>query len=944
VFVSLVLSLGKQSSAFAVLAAIEQAKQVGDSFRETYPFHIQIVGLTSSLRDKSRVLIISEPPPQISPDYFQSLANSIGGRADIRTNRIGYDGWVRDAVLALPPLSDDKLSSFLTRLHQDLYGTSYKANVVQLPIKPPPANNRSLNLSVSAGDLNNWFSSKDLKFTPIIGGDARSISAILSSRQSSVFISNQRGLVVWSIPRNQDLAKYRAEARQFFLDSDLIVGAIANDRQLAIIARERTEPLLRLPPLRFETALTLAAERSDELGQSYERNQLFAGKLSDNTDWAPIYLSNSLIDTEFGSLLNITDQLLKSWSMNGEIQYINFNKYPKPQQFPKFPQPIKVLSKKAGSFLFNWNTAGVGYTTPVQPYEFYALNKTGALPITYGAKTESVKAYEQVAYNYFSKLDNPDLARVVQYTALYQIFRQFGIISKGSLIQKSLSPGSKVLEKEANFALEKLLVLPQSEYSKKLQVTLGKYDLTSQAASTLRVKFENLYQIVNQGKTRWKNNAINELSKMTAFPQTFKSKSDDLNFKKWLFLSYEKLNEADSQILHKLLDINIESIKISYTEKLNVDSNSWIKTPSIVISQDIGSNRGIGGHNLNSTLTQLRASSEVPIGKVRLVRGSGTEPVILYNPRDLSRIHPLVRRLATERITTTDVKSITNSLEKALKETPPNRPLAQALDLPPTYSTQVRGLSLALEPPTASPLLGWGLRKTSLTPDELQRLSIDPRSIIIEPSPNGFALLRSGTNQPVQASTIDIFYNEVLPQFIRSIPDSDLPIKIYLHGFTSDEAKALTLTGSLRQKAQQVSFRRGSNFSENIALLNRLYNWDSAVIKEAKIEPFSIGSESGYRAIIDIEVVSKITNRPSFRMRVIASFKKFSKLISDKFTAIIQKVLNRSTVQTRTVNQIVDEIYKDLRKEFPDVDLGVQIEAGDIYITQPVQSDHLVRR
>jgi len=457
VFVSFLLSLGMQSAAFAVLEAINQAQQVEKSFRETYPFHLQVIGSTAPLKDQSRVLIISEPPPQISPDYFRNIVNAAGGEAVFTTHRIGYDGWVKDAVLALPPLSEDKLALLLTRLHRDLYGTSYKANVVQLPIAPPPPNNRSLDLSVSVGDLNNWLNNNNLKFTPNIGGPSRPLSKILSSGQSGVFISDQRGLVVWSIPRNQDLAKYRAEARQFFLDSDLIVGAIANDRQLAIIARERTEPLLRLPPLRFETALTLAAEKSDELAQSYERLQLFAGRLPDTNDWAPIYLSNGLINTEFGSLLNITDQVLKSWSMNGEIQYINFSKYPKPQRFPQFPQPIRVLVKKAGSFLFNWNTAGVGYTIPIQTYEFYALNKTGSLPITYGAKSESVKAYEEIAYNYFSELDNPDLARVVQYTALYQLFRYFGISTKEPSIQKDSSSGAKVLEIEAKLVLEKLL-------------------------------------------------------------------------------------------------------------------------------------------------------------------------------------------------------------------------------------------------------------------------------------------------------------------------------------------------------------------------------------------------------------------------------------------------------------------------------------------------------
>jgi hypothetical protein len=947
VFVSLLLSLGMQSAAFAVLAAIEQAGQVGDSFRETYPFHLQVVGLTSPLKDQSRVLIISEPPPHISPEYFQSIVDSIGGEAFTRTNRIGYDGWVKDAVLALPPLSEDKLAFLLTRLHRDLYGTSYKANAVQLPIKPPPANNRSLDLSVSVGDLNNWLNNKELKFTPTIGGTARPISEILSTKQSGVFISNQRGLVVWSIPRNQDLAKYRAEARQFFLDSDLIVGAIANNHQLVIVARERTESLLRLPPLRFETALTLAAERSDELGQSYERNQLFAGNLSDTTDWAPIYLSNSLIDTEFGSLLNITDQVLKSWSMNGDIQYVNFSKYPKPQRFPQFPQAIRVLIKKAGAFLFNWNTAGVGYTTPIQPYEFYALNKTGSLPITYGAKSESVKAYEEIAYNYFSELDNPDLARVVQYTALYQIFRQFSIGTKELSIQKSPSSGAKVLEVEANLVLEKILVMSPNEYSKKLQNTLGRFNLSRQTEDTLRDSFENLYKLINQGKSRWGMSAIHTLSKMIAAPRTFSLKNNDPNFKKWLFSSYEVV-ATYPEILHELLEVDIENLKERYVKGFDTNSNDWIKTPSIVLSKDVGSNAIIGGHNLDSTLTQLQSSSNVSIGKVRLVKGRGTEPVILYNPNDLSRIHPLVRRLATERITTNDVKSITNSLEKALRETPSSRPLAQALDLPSTYPTKIRGLPPALKPPTANPPLGWGLRDKPLTPDEIQRLlagdQLSPRSIIIERSPNGFAVLRSGTNQVVEARTITSFYDEVLPQFMRSIPDGDPPIKIYLNGFTPDEAQALTLTTSLRQKAQQVSFREGSNFPENVALLNRPYNWDGAIIKEVKIDRFSDGSASGYRGIIDIEIPSVISTRPSLRMRIVTSLKKLSKKVADQIAAIVQKVLSRSTPQTRTVNQIAFDIHKELRKEFPDIDLGVQIEAGDIYITQPVRSDHLARR
>ena len=960
VFVSLLLSLGMQSAAFAELAAIQQAKQVGDSFRETYPFHLQVVGLTAPLIDQSRVLIISEPPPHISPEYFLSIVDSIRGEAFVRTNRVGYDGWVRDAVLALPPLSEDKLAFLLTRLHRDLYGTSYKANAVLLPIKPPPANNRSLDLSVSVGDLNNWLNNKELKFTPAIGGSARPISEMLSSRQSGVFISNQRGLVIWSIPRNQDISEYRAEARQFFLDSDLIVGAIANSRQLAIIARERAEPLLRLPPLRFETALTLASEKNDELGQSYERTQLFAGRLSNKADWAPIYLSNSLVNTEFGSLLNITDQLLKSWSLDGAIEYINFE-YPKPSKWAAFPRPMQALFKerKIDSILFNWNTEGVGYVAPLGENEFFAINRSGALPITYGFKDKSAQNYEMVAYDYFSRLGNPDLARVVQYTSLYQIFRKFGINTKQSAIQGTLLPGNKVLALEAARLLTRLQISSVNDFAKYMQMQVDKGEISQQGANVVKKLIlddkkiiEKLVNSINQGKIRWHGEAIAALAAGIASPRTSIANIKDASLRKWVVSTYYLITDPEINWFINYF-FEIDKVKDRYVESLSQDSNTWIKTPSIVLSKNIVNDSivGVGGHNLDSKLTRLRASSKVPAGKIGLVR-EGSDIVILYNPKDIGRIHSLSRKFEVGRTTATTeakVRNLVNNLERSLIETSGKpRPLEQVLSLPPaSTSTQSRGLTPILEPPTASPPLGWGLLDRPLTPDEIQRLltsdQLAPRSIIIERSPNGFAVLRSGTNQVVEARTITSFYDEVLPQFMRSIPDGDPPIKIYLNGFTPDEAQALTLTPSLRQKAQQVSFRQGSNFSENVALLKRPYNWDRAIIKEVKVDSFSIGSTTGYRGIIDIEIPSVIPNRPSLGMRIVALFKELPKEIADKFAAIVQRVLNRPGPQVRTANQIAFDIHLKLRKEFPDINLSVQMEAGDIYITQQVRTGNLAR-
>jgi hypothetical protein len=716
---------------------------------------------------------------------------------------------------------------------------------------------------------------------------------------------------------------------------------------------------LRLPPLRFETALTLAAETSDELKQSYERNQFFAGKLSNATDWAPIYLSNSLINTEFGSLLNITDQLLKSWSLNGTVEYINFE-YPKPPKWADFLRPMQDLFKegKIDSILFNWNTEGVGYVAPVGENEFFAINRSGALPITYRFKDKSAQNYEMVAYDYFSRLGNPDLARVVQYTSLYQIFRKFGINTKQSTIQGTLLPGNKVLALEAVRLLTKLQIFSVNDFAKYLQMQVDKGEISQQGANVLKKfilddkqKIEKLVNLINQGNIRWQEEAITALATGIASPQTYIPSIKDASLRNWVLSTYELITDPEITWFINYF-FEIDKVKDRYVESLSQDPNTWIKTPSIVLSRDIVNVKSVGGHNLDSKLTRLRASSQVSTGKIGLVR-EDSDIVILYNPKDIEGIHSLSRKFEIGRasVTTEDeAKNLVKDLERSLTENLGKpRSLEQVLSLPPaSTSTQIRGLSPALEPPTARPSAGWSLRDKPLSPDEIQLLSIGdqlgPHSIIIERSSNGFDVFKSGNNQVVEVPTITSLHDEVLPQFIYPIRNGDQPTKIILKGFTLDEAQAFNLTGSLRQKTQQISFPKDSNFSKNVALMKRSYNWDRAIIKEVKTEPFSVVSKSGERVIIDIEVPSISPNVSSLKVRITTFLKQLPKQIADKIIAIIKTALNRPENQTRSVDKIILDIHIDLKKEFPDIDLGVQIEAGDIYITQPVRSDYLARR
>ena len=175
----------------------------------------------------------------------------------------------------------------------------------------------------------------------------------------------------------------------------------------------------------------LANANDDELSQSYERNQMFAGKLGNGKDWAPIHLSDELKHTEYGSLLNITDQLLKSWSQNGNTHYEFFN-YQIPTEWA-FKKPLSKSLNTQG-VTFNWNTKGAAYLIKYDDYEVTALNRTGALPISYFPEGDiddyserQAKRMEEVAYEYFSSQIDPNLIRVVQYAALYQIFSNYNV-------------------------------------------------------------------------------------------------------------------------------------------------------------------------------------------------------------------------------------------------------------------------------------------------------------------------------------------------------------------------------------------------------------------------------------------------------------------------------------------------------------------------------------
>lgn len=426
-------------------------------FRLAHSINYQIVG-QKTYSDGSVMLLLTEPAEHVTLRKLNQVFSKydVSYLVDTLSTRMGYDGWLRDAFVCLDEFEGETKKAITSDLFNLLYGTDYKACYLDLNKSfRHPYFHKNLNIHVSSEELKDWFISKEEQLTDIERGSITTLPKLLKSEDEDqrLLMSSKSGFVVWLIDKkNVQESIFNIKARKFALDADLILGAIAYGNKVAIIGRERIAPLYVLPPMRTETLKMLISTDKKELSQSYERNNIFAGKLRSNWDYAPILLSDELWHTEYGSMLNVTDQMLKSWSENGDIRYDGFN-YSHPVDWAFEVGAYRDLD--ASTLTYNWNTAGAGYiieATDNDEYSYYAVNRTGSLPVSYipGStknitETDSIYLAEELAYDFFSNLSSPELVKVVQYISMYQIFSNFGIH-----ISQSMPTFDQVVTTEAN--------------------------------------------------------------------------------------------------------------------------------------------------------------------------------------------------------------------------------------------------------------------------------------------------------------------------------------------------------------------------------------------------------------------------------------------------------------------------------------------------------------
>jgi hypothetical protein len=444
--------------------------ELWQNFRQKFPYHVQTIGVLPQLSDGSTLIIVSEPPPHTDSVGFTKFFSSAKILFEVKKQPIGVDGWVKDVVIVCKGINRQELDKTLALLHRYMFFTDYKAEYMDLSnlAKYNPNHQSKLNFDITALEFEDWLFTKEALFYPIYSKKEQlTLQDIFEKQLYGVFLSAQNNFVLWVMPKHESLFAFKPEIRQFTLESDLILGSVASPKMVAIIGKPRTTSLWALQPLRIESILSLAATKKTQLFQSYERKNPFAGKLSDHKDWAPIALSDDIINTEFGSLLNITDQMLKSWSENGSIEYQGFEKFEKPTSFLPFIH--KLI--KSNSVTYNWNTQG--FVSPLQiaekKLEIVTTDKTGCLPLSYfpNGKVQNdgpIKGLEEKGRAYFSGLNNAYLSRVVSYTFLFQIFSMYDITANVSTFNQANKPINPLIEKSHIFIAQLKTVQPRSTH------------------------------------------------------------------------------------------------------------------------------------------------------------------------------------------------------------------------------------------------------------------------------------------------------------------------------------------------------------------------------------------------------------------------------------------------------------------------------------------------
>ncbi len=648
-------------------AAALAADSIYEDFRKKFRFHYQTLGM-ASFADSSRMILLSDLPPHFETDSIAPIFTQFTHKTELRKHPIGYDGYTTDIILLLGNATQENCDKLIRRLNRELFLSEYKPTVMPLPAehKRHYFAKENIDYQITLNEFNTWFMEEGEGFIRLNDTNTvLTVADMFSSKARGVYFSQQPGFVAWAIAKNSDLAPQMRDIRQFTLDADLILGALADSSTLVIIGRERQSPLYELPPLQIESILLLASTTEKELSQSLDINDLMAGKMNNGRDWCPTYLSKELENTEFGDLMTITDVLLKDWSERGTIQE-GYYRYPKPGYYP-FDKP---LFKKLGlnELVYNWNTAGAMYAIDREEYTIYTLGRTGSLPVSYFNSQERSQSigyrYESQAYHYFATLGNTDLARVVQYTALYQLFIDNNISYSGNTypsfpknkpfllykptmnllgILKGLS-GEEISQLSDSLSQRSFYSYQKEQVDKQLRENEQAHNF-----SYTEENIDNIYRDVHRNTQANISRGFQEVKAMLCglSEEQFKKLAKYLSYPRGMtlrdregyntYLRARKVNQLMREVGKNNLDLlgmDLKDVKNWFAANLKGNAGRYMKTSSLIITYaDLLTT---GGHNLSSKISRVNSMTNYKRSRgsytpTEYERPAVTEPVVSEN-------------------------------------------------------------------------------------------------------------------------------------------------------------------------------------------------------------------------------------------------------------------------------------------------------------------------
>lgn len=617
--------------------AAKGADSIYMDFRKKFRFHYQGIGM-ASFADSSRMILLSDIPPHFETDSIAPIFAKFTHKTDLSKHRIGYDGYVTDVVILLGNATNENCDKLIRRLNRELFYSDYKPTVMNLPAeeKRQYFAKENIDYLITLDEFNTWFIEEGEGFIRLDDtATVLTIPDLFAQKARGVYFSQEPGFVAWAVAKDTDIAPQIKDIRQFTLDADLILGALADSSTLVIIGRERQSPLYELPPLQIESILLLASTTEKELSQSLDINDLMAGKMNNGRDWCPTYLSRELENTEFGDLMTLTDVLLKDWSERGTIQE-GYYRYPEPGYYP-FDRP---LFRKLGlsELVYNWNTAGAMYAIDRDGYTIYTLGRTGSLPVSYFNSQERSQSigyrYEAQAYHYFATLGCTDLARVVQYTALYQLFIDNNISYSGNTYPSSNKkafllnkPTTELLNKIKSLSSEEIALLSDSlsqrSFNSYLKEKVDKQLRENEQNHHFTYSEENIDNIYRDVHKNTKSGIISSIQEVKGMlnslsEEQFKKLARYLSYPRGVsikdresyntYLRARRINQLMREIGKNNLDLigmDLGNVKNWYAGSLSNYSGRYMKTSSLIVTfNDLFTT---GGHNLSSRISRVNS-------------------------------------------------------------------------------------------------------------------------------------------------------------------------------------------------------------------------------------------------------------------------------------------------------------------------------------------------